>query len=143
MKSIPSSDIRILTYDELLKWGLWGDNVIAVELERNGLRDRCGENYTNNYYSAQKAKSKECSLRNATDSQILECYHNIDTRFNVSDGRQCNREAVERKCGSTLLAEYDRIVQESAKCAALKNNTCSAPIKASADRLKEQCAAYR
>lgn len=59
MMSVPSSDVRILTWEEQDAYGLGHDNAAQVDLERLGLERRCGTEFVQRLQQAQ-AHARRC-----------------------------------------------------------------------------------
>lgn len=102
MMTVPSSDLRLLTADELRQYGLSGSNPVQDDLERIRLARKCGEAFVHRRESFLKAFGKQCAgdkngAAQGVDS-LGECGMKLRKRFGFP----------ERKCpAESPLSEYD------------------------------------
>lgn len=75
MMSVPSSDIRVLTPDQINDYGLGRDNAAQSDLERLDLERRCGTDFVARLRSAEAAIDQVCAprLRAACDLGSTSC----------------------------------------------------------------------
>ena len=98
MMTVPSRDLRLLTPEELRRFGLSGSNPVHEDLERIRLVRKCGEDFVHRREAFVRAFERKC----ATDGEDVEgmgdCGVELREKFGFPD-RRCPTESP--------LAEYD------------------------------------
>ncbi|MEO5566792.1 MAG: hypothetical protein ABIR05_09130 [Luteimonas sp.] len=102
MMTVPSSDLRLLTADELRQYGLSGSNPVQDDLERIRLARTCGEAFVHRRERFLHAFGKQCAgdkdgAAQGVDS-LGDCGMKLRKRYGFPD-RKCPLESP--------LSEYD------------------------------------
>lgn len=102
MMTVPSSDLRLLTADELRQYGLSGSNPVQDDLERIRLARKCGESFVHRREAFVRAFEKQCAGDGDGAAQDVEgmgdCGMQLRKRYGFPD-RKCPAESP--------LSEYD------------------------------------
>lgn len=102
MMTVPSSDLRLLTADELRQYGLSGSNPVQDDLERIRLARKCGESFVHRREAFVRAFGKQCAGSAEAAAQDVEgmgdCGMKLRKRYAFPD-RRCPAESP--------LSEYD------------------------------------
>jgi ATP-dependent protease ClpP protease subunit len=102
MMTVPSSDLRLLTADELRRYGLSGSNPVQDDLERIRLARKCGEAFVHRRETFVRAFEKQCASDEKGAAQdvesLSECGMQLRKRYGFPD-RKCPAESP--------LSEYD------------------------------------
>lgn len=102
MMTVPSSDLRLLTADELRQYGLSGSNPVQDDLERIRLARKCGEAFVHRRETFVRAFEKQCAGDEDGAAQgvesLSECGMQLRKRYGFPD-RKCPAESP--------LSEYD------------------------------------
>ena len=102
MMTVPSSDLRLLTADELRQYGLSGSNPVQDDLERIRLARKCGESFVHRREAFVRAFGKQCAGDGEGAAQDVEgmgdCGMKLRKRYGFPD-RKCPAESP--------LSEYD------------------------------------
>ena len=98
MMTVPSSQLRLLTADELRQYGLSGSNPVQDDLERIRLARKCGESFVHRREAFQRAFEAKCAAGPDDVDKIAECGQKLRSAYGFPDKR-CPTE--------TPLREYD------------------------------------
>jgi ATP-dependent protease ClpP protease subunit len=98
MMTVPSSQLRLLTADELREYGLSGSNPVQDDLERIRLARKCGESFVHRREAFMKAFQDKCAAGNGDVDAVAQCGRGLRAHYGFPD-RRCPAE--------TPLAEYD------------------------------------
>jgi hypothetical protein len=116
MMSVPSSEIRILTTEELDHYGLGIENAAQVDLERLDLERRCGSEFVVRLAAAEQEQEQLCSSRiqqacpnGAAGCERFEealriCVDEANTRFGFPDPA-CPEDGPSFICADGSLAK--------------------------------------
>lgn len=98
MMTVPSSQLRLLTADELRGYGLSGSNPVQEDLERIRLARKCGESFVHRREAFLRAFDAKCAAGEGDVDAVGECGRKLRRSYGFPD-RRCPTE--------TPLAEYD------------------------------------
>lgn len=98
MMTVPSSQLRLLTADELRQYGLSGSNPVQDDLERIRLARKCGESFVHRREAFLKAFEAKCASGDGDVDAVAACGRKLRGAYGFPDKR-CPAE--------TPLAEYD------------------------------------
>jgi len=98
MMTVPSSQLRLLTADELRQYGLSGSNPVQDDLERIRLARKCGESFVHRREAFLKAFEAQCAAGDGDVDAVAACGRKLRGRYGFPDKR-CPDDAP--------LAEYD------------------------------------
>lgn len=98
MMTVPSSQLRLLTADELREYGLAGSNPVQEDLERIRLARKCGESFVHRREAFLRAFESRCAAGDGDVDAVGECGRKLRRSYGFPDKR-CPTE--------TPLAEYD------------------------------------
>jgi ATP-dependent protease ClpP protease subunit len=98
MMTVPSRDLRLLTEDELRRFGLSGANAAQEDLERIALLRRCGEDFVRRKEGFAREFSQSCAGQGRQVDAMNECGRKLLERFGFPD---------ESCPGETPMAETD------------------------------------
>ncbi len=98
MMTVPSSQLRLLTPDELRQYGLAGSNPVQEDLERIRLARKCGESFVHRREAFLRAFDAKCAAGNGDVDAVGECGRKLRRSYGFPD-RRCPTE--------TPMAEYD------------------------------------
>ena len=98
MMTVPSSQLRLLTADELREYGLAGSNPVQEDLERIRLARKCGESFVHRREAFLRAFESKCAAGDGDVDAVGECGRKLRRSYGFPDKR-CPSE--------TPLAEYD------------------------------------
>jgi hypothetical protein len=98
MMTVPSSQLRLLTADELRQYGLSGSNPVQDDLERIRLARKCGESFVHRREAFLRAFDAKCAAGPDDVDAIAECGRKLRGDYGFPDKR-CPTE--------TPLGEYD------------------------------------
>lgn len=98
MMTVPSSQLRLLTPDELREYGLSGSNPVQEDLERIRLARKCGESFVHRREAFLRAFDAKCAAGEGDVDAVGECGRKLRRSYGFPDKR-CPTE--------TPLAEYD------------------------------------
>jgi hypothetical protein len=97
MMAVPSRDLRLLTADELRRFGLSGTNPVHEDLERIRLVRKCGEDFMHRREAFVRAFERKCAASDDVGG-MGDCGVELREEYGFPD----------RKCpGESPLAEYD------------------------------------
>jgi hypothetical protein len=98
MMTVPSSDLRLLTPDELHQYGLSGSNPVQDDLERIRLARKCGEAFVHRREAFARAFEAQCADVGEDVDGTNDCGLALRGKYGFPD----------RKCpGEGPLSEYD------------------------------------
>ncbi len=101
MMTVPSSQLRLLTADELRQYGLSGSNPVQDDLERIRLARKCGESFVHRREAFLRVFESKCATGKGDQGDvddIAACGRKLRGAYGFPD-RRCPTE--------TPLAEYD------------------------------------
>ena len=98
MMTVPNRDLRLLTDEELDRYGLSGQNAVADDLQRIRLAQKCGESFVRRKEAFFRAFDRECRAGEDEVGAMGECGVELRSRFGFPD-QQCPAESP--------LSEYD------------------------------------
>jgi hypothetical protein len=98
MMTVPSSQLRLLTADELRQYGLSGSNPVQDDLERIRLARKCGESFVHRREAFQRAFEAKCAAGDGDVDAVAACGQKLRGAYGFPDKR-CPTE--------TPLGEYD------------------------------------
>lgn len=98
MMTVPSSQLRLLTGDELRAYGLSGANPVQEDLERIRLARKCGESFVHRREAFLRAFEARCATDGEDLEAVAECGRKLRGNYGFPDKR-CPTE--------TPLGEYD------------------------------------
>ena len=98
MMTVPSSQLRLLTPDELRGYGLSGSNPVQEDLERIRLARKCGESFVHRREAFLRAFEAKCAVGEGDVDAVGQCGRKLRRSYGFPDKR-CPTE--------TPLAEYD------------------------------------
>lgn len=98
MMTVPSSQLRLLSADELRQYGLSGSNPVQDDLERIRLARKCGESFVHRREAFQRAFAAKCAAGEGDVDAVAACGRALRGAYGFPD-RRCPTE--------TPLGEYD------------------------------------
>jgi len=98
MMTVPSSQLRLLTADELRQYGLSGSNPVQDDLERIRLARKCGESFVHRREAFLRTFEAKCAAGDGDVDAVAECGRKLRGDYGFPD-RRCPSE--------TPLGEYD------------------------------------
>jgi hypothetical protein len=98
MMTVPSSNLRLLSTDELQQFGLSGSNAVQDDLERIRLLRKCGEGFVRRKEAFVREFDQQCSANGDDVDAVNACGRVLREKFGFPD-RKCPDESP--------LSEYD------------------------------------
>ena len=98
MMTVPNRDLRLLSEEELDRYGLSGQNAVADDLQRIRLAQKCGESFVRRKEAFFRAFDRECRAGESEVDAMGDCGVALRTRYGFPD-QQCPAESP--------LSEYD------------------------------------
>jgi ATP-dependent protease ClpP protease subunit len=87
MMTIPNRDLRILTTNELARYGLSGTNAVQDDLDRIVLMRQCGDDFVHRRDGFMRAFDASCMKPGRTADAVLECGHALQPGFGFPDDK--------------------------------------------------------
>lgn len=85
MMAVPNRNLRLLTADELLEYGLDGTNPAQDDLDRLKLMRKCGEDFVRRRDSFQRSFDRQCKAPERELEELNECGLVLRERFGFPD----------------------------------------------------------
>lgn len=125
MTTVPNRTLRILTDDELEKFGLAGANAVEDDLDRIRLARRCGVQFLQRRDAFRRAYEAQCiAPANAQDQDVVDintCGLALRTRFGFPDAACPSESPMAELDGAILAIPQEPAIPEGAQQANPEN----------------------
>ena len=85
MMAVPNRNLRLLTAEELLEYGLDGTNPAQDDLDRLQLMRKCGEDFVRRRDAFQRSFDRQCKLADREIEELNECGLALREEFGFPD----------------------------------------------------------
>lgn len=108
MMAVPNRNLRLLSSDELLQYGLDGTNPAQDDLDRLQLMRKCGEEFVRRRDSFQRAFDRECKAPDRELEELNACGLELRERFGFPD-QACPDDSPMSEFDAVRSAFFDRL----------------------------------
>ncbi|WP_132999262.1 hypothetical protein [Luteimonas arsenica] len=86
MMAVPNRNLRLLTAEELLEYGLDGTNPAQDDLDRLQLMRKCGEDFVRRRDAFQRSFDRQCKMPDRELEELNDCGLALREQFGFPDG---------------------------------------------------------
>lgn len=106
MMTVPNRGLRLLTAEEMDRYGLSGQNAVADDLQRIRLAQKCGESFVRRKDAFFRAFDRECRAGESEVGAMGECGVALRKRYGFPD-QGCPAESPLSEYDAALAADGD------------------------------------